>query len=103
MNTTILVAAIFGTGFTVAVLLQKQLAAVGASAYITAIFSGVGFMYTLFKELQDRKKRKEVPSLSFDRITMNERLKAKAYSIKLILSQSSEEAKNCHPYLALQG
>ena len=104
-NTTISMAAIFGAGFGVGVyvtvLLQKQLAALGASGYIIAIFSGLTTVIVIFNQLQEWRKKKNAPTLSFHEIKMSQYLKDEAYSIKLVLSQSGEEAKRCHSYITV--
>ncbi|MFZ0511838.1 MAG: hypothetical protein WAM14_09550 [Candidatus Nitrosopolaris sp.] len=93
----------FGLGVCITLFVQKQLAAVGGAAYILAFFGSVGAIDVIYSAIHEWRKKKNAPSLSFDGITMNKGLKDKNYSIKLSISQSSEEAKNCHAYLSLEG
>ena len=84
------------------VLSQKQLAALGVSGYIIAIFSGLATVIVIFKELREWKRKKNAPTLSFDEIKMSQHLNDETYSIKLVMSPSSEEAKKCHSYITVE-
>jgi hypothetical protein len=47
----------FGIGMYVTLLSQKQLAVVGASAYIVAVFGGLGTVSVIFSKVQEWQKK----------------------------------------------
>jgi hypothetical protein len=74
-NTTILISVVFlaglGTGISITISLEKQLAIVGTAAYFGAFFSVLTAAMLILNRVQEWQKNKNRPSLEFDGVRMD--------------------------------
>ncbi len=97
----------FAVGVYITVLSQKQLAALGASGYIIAVFSVYTTGYMIFKGIQEWQTKRNAPTLQFNGVTMYSQPLAhprKDYSLTVNRIPAMQgEAKNCHVYMTIVG